>query len=97
MLNPRHTALVFLVSGIALAACNADDPAANGSDASPSGDSAPPSDDASPSDAAPRPDAAPTADAAPPSCVPDRAAWDTSVKSQVEQFCGACHGGLMPQ
>ena len=97
MLNQRSTALVFLVSGIALAACNADDPAANGSDASPSGDSAPPSDDASPSDAAPPPDAVPTADAAPPSCVPDRAAWDTSVKSQVEQFCGACHGGLMPQ
>ncbi len=27
-----------------------------------------------------------------PSCVPDRAQWDTSMRATVERSCGACHG-----
>jgi len=94
-MNPtRLSALALFVGAVALAAC----------DSTPSGDSAAdaaadsaPSADAALSDATSPPDSAPTADAAPAPCVPDRAVWEASVKAQVEQYCGACHGGLMPQ
>jgi len=94
-MNPtRLSAIALFVGAVALAAC----------DSTPSGDSAAdaaadsaPSADAALSDATSPPDSAPTADAAPAPCVPDRAVWEASVKAQVEQYCGACHGGLMPQ
>ena len=102
-MRTRSGLFTSAVLSLSLAACGGD--AASEEAESTGGNPSPTEDDAGPAEpvggSPADPDAAPPVvppDAGPgASCVPDRALWDTRIAAEVDGFCGACHGGIMPQ